>query len=85
MESVKGATVLLQSYWKRSDLHTTRPVPGVFATGGCYVTTWQALDPAVQTKAADEKPAYYVWRAYRVTNNAGHMVNIGSHWKNPKT
>ncbi|MCJ1282906.1 hypothetical protein MMC26_002232 [Xylographa opegraphella] len=83
LEFVMGANVPLQN---GHTYHTTHPVidPGVFATGGRYVTRWSAWDPAGQTDTADETPVDDVWRAYGDTNNAGHMVNTQPHWNNLK-
>ncbi|MCJ1346184.1 hypothetical protein MMC31_004398, partial [Peltigera leucophlebia] len=83
MEFAMGATVPL---FNGQTYHTTRPVidPGIFATGGRYVTRWSVWDPAGLTNAIDESPADDVWRAYGDTNNAGHMVNTEPRWNNLK-
>lgn len=83
LEFLMGATVSLQN---GRTYHTTYPVidPGVFATGGRYVTRWSSWDPAGQRNAADETAADDVWRAYGDTNNAGHMVNTDPRFNNLK-
>lgn len=83
LEFAMGATVPL---FNGQTYHTTRPVidPGIFATGGRYVTRWSIWDPAGLTNAIDESPADDVWRAYGDTKNAGHMVNTEPRWNNLK-
>lgn len=83
LEFIMGATVALNN---GHNYHTTFPVidPGVFATGGRYLTSWSLWDPAGVTNAVDETAADDVWRAYGDTNNAGHMINTEPHFNGLK-